>query len=105
MVCGERLWDCENELTFEPDFFGTPEGDWAENVPTVFDWKRNVDKVSAFTQMSVIAKKKGLTQMVAIPVNGETAQGFSKAVISKDVNGYFEIAMDKRRKFRKRYGI
>lgn len=105
MKVGERLWDCENEITFEPDFFGTPEGDWAENVPTVFDWKRNVDKLSAMTQMSVCAKKLGLTQMVAIPVNGETAQGFSKPVVSKDVNGYFEIFMDKRRAFRKRYGL
>lgn len=105
MKVGVRLWDCENEITFEPDFFGTPDGDWAENVPSVFDWKRNVDKLSAFTQMSITAKKLGLKQMGAIPVNGETAQGYSKPVMNKDVDGYWEIALDKRRKFRKRYGI
>jgi hypothetical protein len=114
MKNGERLWDCENELTFEPDLFGIPIG-WnlgtkkepniLKEVPTVFDYKRNVDKLSAFTQMSAIAKKIGITQMVAIPVNGETAQGFSKPVVSTDVDGYFEVAMDKRRKFRRRYGI
>lgn len=105
MSNGERMWDCENEITFESDMFGTPDGDWAENIPSVFDYKRNVDKVSAFTQMAVAAKKLGLKQMIAIPVNGETAQGFSKPVITKDVDGYWEIALDKRRKFRKRYGI
>lgn len=103
---GERFFNCEMEITSEPDLLATPvDWDIAESVPSVLDYKRNVDKLSAFTQMSVIAKHYGLTQMIAIPVNGDTAQGFSKPVVSKDVNGYFEIAMDKRRKFRKRYGI
>lgn len=105
MLNGMRFFNCEWEITSEPDLFGTPEGDWAENVPSVLDYKRNVDKLSAFTQMAVIAKHYGLKQMIAIPVNGETAQGFSKAVVSKDVDGYFEIAMDKRRRFRTRYGV
>jgi hypothetical protein len=106
MKNGERFYNCELEITGEPDLFATPDKwDFAESVPTVLDYKRNVDKLSAFTQMSVIAKHFGLTQMVAIPVNGETAQGFSKPIVSKDVNGYFEVFMDKRRKFRKRYGL
>lgn len=105
MKNGERFFNCELEITGEPDLLATPVGDWAENIPSVLDYKRNVDKLSAFTQMSVIAKHYGLNQMIAIPVNGETAQGFSKPVISKDVNGYFEVFMDKRRKFRKRYGL
>lgn len=105
MKNGERFFNCEMEITAEPDLLATPIGDWAENVPSVLDYKRNVDKLSAFTQMSVIAKHFGLTQMIAIPVNGETAQGFSKPVISKDIDGYFEVFQDKRRKFRKRYGI
>ena len=105
MKDGVRFFNCDWEITSEPDLFGTPEGDWAENIPSVFDYKRNVDKLSAFTQMSVIAKHHGLKQMIAIPVNGDTQQGFSKPVVSKDVDGYFEIAMDKRRKFRKRYDI
>lgn len=105
MSVGTRLWDCDNEITFEPDLFGTPVGDWADNVPTVLDWKRNVNKLSAFTQMAITAKRLGLKQMIAIPVNGETAQGFSKPVISKDIDGYWEIVLDKRRKFRKRYGV
>lgn len=105
LVNGERFFNCEYEFTAEPDLLSTPVGDWAENVPSVLDYKRNVDKVSAFTQMSAIAKHYGLKQMVAIPVNGETAQGFSKPVVSKDIDGYFEVFLDKRRKFRKRYNI
>jgi len=114
MQNGERMWDCENEITFEPDLIATTKG-WnigtktkpviLEDLTTVFDYKRNVDKDSAFIQMSVCAKKLGLKRMVAIPVNGETQQGYSKPIISNDVNGYFEIALEKRRQFRKRYGI
>lgn len=102
---GERFFDCDLEVTGEPDLIATPEGDWADNVPSMIDYKRNVDKLSAFTQMAVYAKQYGLTQLIAIPVNGETAQGFSKPVVTKDVDGYYEIFLDKRRKFRKRYGI
>lgn len=105
MKNGERFFDCELEVTGEPDLLATPTGDWAENVPSMIDYKRNVDKLSAFTQMAVYAKQYGLTQLIAIPVNGETAQGFSKPVTTKDISGYLEVFQDKRRKFRKRYGI
>lgn len=103
---GERFFNCELEVTGEPDLIATPVGwDFAESVPSVLDYKRNVDKLSAFTQMAVYAKQYGLTQMIAIPVNGDTAQGFSKPVVSDRIDEYFEVFMDKRRSFRKRYGI
>lgn len=114
MKNGERFFNCDWEITSEPDLIAIPdnwnmgskkEPVYLPSIPSVFDYKRNVDKVSAFTQMSVIAKHHGLKQMIAIPVNGKTEQGYSKPNVSSDVEGYFEIAMDKRRKFRKRYGI
>lgn len=105
MKNGERFFDCDLEVTGEPDLIATPVGDWADNVPSLLDYKRNVDKLSAFTQMAPYAKYYGFTQLIAIPVNGDTAQGFSKPTVTKDVNGYLEVFQDKRRKFRKRYGL
>jgi hypothetical protein len=103
-----------NEITYESDLIGVTKG-WnigtkkepiiLQDLETVFDYKRNVDKDKAFMQMSVAAKHKGLKRMVAIPVNGEPERGWSKPVINNDVDGYFEMLMDKRKKFRKRYGV
>jgi len=106
MKNGERFFDCALEVTGEPDLIGTPDSwDFAESVPSMIDYKRNVDKLSAFTQMAAYAKQYGLKQMIAIPVNGDTAQGFSKPVVCNQVDEYYEVFQDKRRRFRQRYGI
>jgi hypothetical protein len=90
-------------------FGGTPDGEGIyEALPTLFDVKRTPDKVKNFMQMSAYAKCKGMEhikQLMVIPLNDKTEQGFSKPIISTDIDKYFELFMAKRRDFRKIYGI
>lgn len=90
-------------------FGGTPDGEGDhETLPTLFDVKRTPDKVKNFMQMSAYAKCKGMEhikQLMIIPLNDKTEQGFSKPIISTDIDKYFELFMAKRRDFRKIYGI
>lgn len=106
MKNGERFFNCEVGITGELDMIGTPDGwDFAEAVPSVVDYKRTIDKLSLFTQLSCYAKHHGLKQMIGIPVGGDSQQGFSKPVVSTQVDEYYEIFMDQRRKFRSTYGL
>jgi hypothetical protein len=88
---------------------GTPDGEGEiDNLATLFDVKRTPDKVKNFMQMSAYCKCKGMEhikQMMIIPLNDKTEQGFSKPIISTDIDKYFELFMAKRRDFRKIYGI
>lgn len=114
MKNGEREWDCERGITYEPDLLGVTnawdigtkkEPSIIQDLPTVFDYKRTPDKVKAFTQMSICAKNNGLKRMVIIPVKTDNQKGYCDPIIENDVDGYIEILMEKRRKFRRRYGI
>jgi hypothetical protein len=78
----------------------------AEVVPTVFDFKRTMDKDKNFTQMAAYAKCMGdIRQMMIIPTDPDNQQGFSKPVLSTAIDKYFEVFLDKRKKFEETYGI
>ena len=78
----------------------------AELVPTIFDFKRTPDKDKNFTQMAAYARcMDGIRQMMIIPANAETQQGFSKPILSGSVEKYFEVFLSKRKTFEETYGI
>lgn len=85
-----------------PDGYGTVGG-----VFTIFDIKRTAEKTKNFMQMAAYAKASGqnVQQMMIIPLNDKTDQGFSKPIISTDIDKYFELFLYKRREFKKVYGI
>jgi len=105
MVVGEPVFNNEYEYAGEPDFIGIPKFKEAEPIKSVCDVKRSVDKLKAFVQMAAYAKCLDLKQMVIVPLNESTEQKFSKPIVSRDVDGYFEMFLNKRKAFRKRYGI
>lgn len=79
-----------------------------ELVPTIFDFKRTPSKEKNFCQMSAYSKCAGMEhikQMMIIPTNSDTAQGFSKPILSTHIDEFFEIFQAKREKFLKDYGI
>jgi len=80
----------------------------AELVPTLFDFKRTADRDKNFTQISAYSKCEGMEhikQMGIIPMNTDTAQGFSKPIISPSIDKYFEVFQAKRKVFFETYGI
>lgn len=85
-----------------PDGYGTVGG-----VETIFDIKRTPEKTKNFTQMAAYVKASGkkIGQMMIITLNDKTEQGFSKPIISTDVDKYFELFLFKRKEFKKVYGI
>lgn len=85
-----------------PDGYGTING-----VKTIFDIKRTPEKVKNFMQMAAYAKasKEKVEQMMIIPLNDKTLQGFSQPIISTDIDKYMELFLYKRREFKKVYSI
>lgn len=80
----------------------------AELVPTIFDFKRSMDRDKNFTQMAAYASCPHLSdvkQMMVIKTNTDTDQGFSKPVVSSAIPQYFEVFLSKRKDFQKNYGI
>ena len=78
------------------------------DVPTVFDFKRTPDRDKNFTQMAAYAKCLGMEhikQMMIIPCNPDNAQGFSKPIVSDQIDKYFEVFMEKRKTFEEAYGV
>lgn len=79
--------------------------------PTIADVKRTPDKAKNFMQMAAyeMARRsmgmKPNEQMMVIPLNDKTEQGFSKPVGSREIEKYFELFLYKRREFKKVYGI
>ena len=85
-----------------PDGYGVVGG-----VSTIFDIKRTPEKTKNFMQMAAYAKAsdKKVEQMMIIPLNDKTDQGFSKPIVSKDIDKYYELFTYKRREFKKVYSI
>jgi hypothetical protein len=72
------------------------------------DVKRTVDKVKNFKQIAAYCKMKGyehIKQMMIVPLNNKTQQGFSKPVIETRIDNYFEMFLKDREAFTKRFGI
>lgn len=104
----EKLENGETVFNEKDKYAGTPDGYGMMNaIPTIFDIKRTPEKVKNFMQMAAYAKasNKDIKQMVIIPLNDKTEQGFSKPIISSDIDKYYELFLFKRKEFRKVYSI
>ena len=80
------------------------------NIITLCDVKTgsNIDKVNAFQQLTAYAKCIGnedVKQIVIIPLNNTTKQGFSQPAIEPDMEKYFPLFLENRKMFRERFGI
>ena len=104
----EKLENGEAVFNEKERYAGTPDGyGLVSGVATIFDIKRTPEKVKNFMQMSAYAKASGkeIKQMMIIPLNDKTEQGFSKPIISTEIDKYFELFIYKRRDFKKVYGV
>lgn len=78
---------------------------------TLADVKRTPDKVKHFKQCAayIIAEEENgespYEQMMLIPANGKTEQGFSKPVVSQEINQFKQMFLRDRELFQKRFGI
>lgn len=80
----------------------------AELVPTLFDFKRTVDKNKNFIQCAAYASCEGMEhikQLMLIQTNTDTQQGYSKPIITQAVDRYFECFLEKRKQFQSTYGV
>lgn len=99
---GEVIINSKERYGGLPDGYGVVGG-----VSTIFDIKRTPEKTKNFMQMAAYAKasKEKVEQMMIIPLNDKTEQGFSKPIVSTDIDKYFELFLYKRREFKKVYSI
>lgn len=78
---------------------------------TLADFKRTVDKLKGFKQIAayIIAEEENgespYEQMMLIPANDKTEQGFSKPVISTEIAQFKKMFLDDRKSFEERFGI
>ena len=116
MKNGEPSFNTVHRYAGTPDFTGIPDtskGKWkklegVKPVKTVFDVKRTVDKEKALMQMSAYRNCEGLTdckQVIAVPLNDKTQQGFSTPLVSDKVDFYFTMFLNKKKAFSARYGL
>ena len=104
----ENLKNGELVTNEKERYVGLPDGYATYNgVPSIFDVKRTPEKTKNFMQMAAYAKasKEKVEQMIIIPLNDKTLQGFSAPIVSADINKYFELFQYKRKSFKKIYGI
>ena len=82
-----------------------------EGVRTLADIKRTPNKIKGFMQCAcyeMARREMGLTpnkQLMLVPINDKTAQGFSKPLVTQEIEKYFEMAIYKRKQFSAVYGI
>lgn len=93
-------------------FAGTPDIRvcWYDGKKTLADVKRTPQK-SHFKQLAgyIIAEEENgespYEQMILIPANNKTKQGFSKPVVSTEINQFKKAFLHDREMFKKRFGI
>lgn len=108
MKVGTALVNKKYRYGGTPDFYGIPNFEGATKMLSICDVKRSVDKVKNFMQMAAYAmcdNQEKIKQMIIVPLNNKTAQGYSKPVVSVDIDKYFEMFLRKREEFKKRYGV
>lgn len=81
-----------------------------DNVVTLFDVKTgsSINKASAFKQLTAYAHTPGnedVKQLVIVPLNNTTKQGFSAPAIETDVEKYWPAFKEDRKMFESRYGV
>lgn len=104
----EKLQNGETVINEKERYGGLPDGfGISGGVYSIFDIKRTPEKTKNFMQMAAYAKASGkdVKQMIIIPLNDKTEQGFSKPIISTDIEKYFELFQYKRKEFKKVYGV
>lgn len=104
----ESLENGEEVINEKERYGGLPDGYGVYGgLYTIFDIKRTPEKVKNFMQMAAYAKasNRKIDQMMIIPINDKTEQGFSKPILSTDIDKYFELFLYKRREFKKVYSI
>ena len=104
----EKLENGEKVINEKERYGGLPDGySTVGGVSSIFDIKRTPEKTKNFMQMASYVKASGrdVKQMIIIPLNDKTEQGFSKPIISTDIGKYYELFLYKRQAFRKVYGI
>jgi hypothetical protein len=104
----EKLENGDTIINEKERYGGLPDGYSLFNgIPSIFDIKRTPEKTKNFMQMAAYAKSSNrkIGQMIIIPLNDKTEQGFSKPIISTDIDKYYELFLYKRQAFRKVYGI
>lgn len=95
------------------DAYGIPEinDNWkalgVEAVPTLFDLKRTKNTVKNMKQLSAYAKasEDEVKQIMIIPINDKTKQGFSKPEATKDIESYYKMFLQDRLDFKNQFGI
>jgi len=85
--------------------------DWkklgAKDVPTLFDLKRHKNDMKNLKQLAAYAQasEETIKQLIVIPINDDTKQGFSKPTVTQDIDAYFKMFLQDREQFKKRFGI
>lgn len=109
----EKMEPGTSVVNAEYQYGGTPDihSCHFKNVPTIADIKRTADKAKNFKQIAayeMARRSMGLPaneQMMIIPLNDKTEQGYSKPIVSRDIEKYFELFLYDRSEFKKVYGI
>ena len=84
---------------------------WFDGKKTLADVKRTPEKIKHFKQCAayILAEEengeKPYEQMMLIPLNDKTDQGFSKPVITAEIGQYKNMFIRDREQFRKRFGV
>lgn len=101
MEVGVPVYNEKHEYAGTPDIICKYNG-----IKTMADVKRTPDKVKHFMQTAAYSKcSEGFGQLMLIPLNDKTDQGFSKPLLTTEIDRYFELFLYKRREFRKVYSI
>ncbi len=107
MQTRERMFSKDGLFNGELDFTCIPFFKEAEKILSVCDVKRTPDKIKNGMQLSAYCKMTGAKQGIIVPLSGKTSQGFSKPIVynEKILEGYYKMFLQKRKEFKKRYGI
>ena len=80
-----------------------------EGIATLCDVKTGaIDKISHFKQLAAYAKcpkNAHIKQLMLIPLTNKTQQGFSKSIVTKEIERYWELFVSDRNNFKVRFGI
>lgn len=99
--------------SYKHKFAGTPDIRKCiyKGKKTLADVKRTPDPLKHFKQTAayIIAEEENgeepYEQMLLIPANDKTKQGYSKPIITEEIGQYKEMFLKERESFKKRFGI
>ena len=84
----------------------------AEDLPTLFDLKRTADDKKNFKQLAAYAKAspEKIGQLIVIPIGDGSKskpikQGFSKPLVTQNIDAYYKMFLQDREQFRKRWNL